>query len=125
MQFLFFTIHSSMKKPIRQNSTTQGQSSEETTKICSSQENFPPETRDFTFEIKLKWNVENETNTQIMICCHSHFQNIQLDNFSSSWADGLAFCALIHHFLPEAFDYHALTPKERRHNFTLAFKVAE
>lgn len=52
-------------------------------------------------------------------------QNIQLDNFSSSWADGLAFCALIHHFLPDAFDYSALTPKERRHNFELAFRIAE
>ncbi|CAG9833010.1 unnamed protein product [Diabrotica balteata] len=52
------------------------------------------------------------------------YENVQLDNFSTSWADGLAFCALIHHFLPDAFDYHALTPKERRHNFELAFKVA-
>lgn len=53
------------------------------------------------------------------------YENIQLDNFSSSWADGLAFCALIHHFLPDAFDYSALTPKERRHNFELAFRIAE
>nr|CAI5839324.1 unnamed protein product [Callosobruchus analis] len=53
------------------------------------------------------------------------YENVQLDNFSSSWADGLAFCALIHHFLPDAFDYHKLTPKDRRHNFELAFKVAE
>jgi hypothetical protein len=52
------------------------------------------------------------------------YENVQLDNFSTSWADGLAFCALIHHFLPDAFDYHALTPKERRHNFELAFRVA-
>ncbi|CAH1959252.1 unnamed protein product [Acanthoscelides obtectus] len=53
------------------------------------------------------------------------YENVQLDNFSSSWADGLAFCALIHHFLPDAFDYHKLTPKDRRHNFELAFKVAD
>lgn len=53
------------------------------------------------------------------------YENIQLDNFSSSWADGLAFCALVHHFLPDAFDYSALTPKDRRHNFELAFRVAE
>ncbi|XP_063904658.1 titin-like isoform X2 [Zophobas morio] len=53
------------------------------------------------------------------------YENIQLDNFSTSWADGLAFCALIHHFLPDAFDYHALSPKNRRHNFTLAFRVAD
>ncbi|XP_018570913.1 titin isoform X2 [Anoplophora glabripennis] len=53
------------------------------------------------------------------------YENVQLDNFSSSWADGLAFCALIHHFLPDAFDYSALTPKDRRKNFELAFKVAD
>ncbi|ENN76530.1 hypothetical protein YQE_06981, partial [Dendroctonus ponderosae] len=53
------------------------------------------------------------------------YENIQLDNFSSSWADGLAFCALIHHFLPETFDYSILTPKERRHNFELAFRIAD
>lgn len=53
------------------------------------------------------------------------FQNVQITNFSGCWTDGLAFCALIHHFLPDAFDYNALTPKERRHNFELAFRVAE
>lgn len=54
-----------------------------------------------------------------------YFQNVQITNFSGCWVDGLAFCALIHHFLPDAFDYNALTPKERRHNFELAFRVAE
>ncbi|KAF5290833.1 hypothetical protein FQA39_LY14595 [Lamprigera yunnana] len=53
------------------------------------------------------------------------YENIQLDNFSGSWADGLAFCALIHHFLPDAFDYHVLTPQDRKHNFTLAFRIAD
>lgn len=53
------------------------------------------------------------------------FQNVQITNFSGCWVDGLAFCALIHHFLPDAFDYNELTPKERRHNFELAFRVAE
>lgn len=37
----------------------------------------------------------------------------------------MAFCALIHHFLPEAFDFTKLTPQQRRHNFTLAFRVAD
>ncbi|XP_041979185.1 titin isoform X2 [Aricia agestis] len=53
------------------------------------------------------------------------YENVKLENFSTSWADGLAFCALLHHFLPDAFDYSALTPDKRRHNFTLAFKVAD
>lgn len=52
-------------------------------------------------------------------------QNVKLENFSTSWADGLAFCALLHHFLPDAFDYSKLSPETRRHNFTLAFKLAE
>ncbi|XP_026473199.1 smoothelin-like protein 1 isoform X2 [Ctenocephalides felis] len=55
----------------------------------------------------------------------SEYENIKIDNFSTSWADGLAFCALIHHFLPNAFDYHKLNPKNRRYNFTLAFRVAD
>lgn len=53
------------------------------------------------------------------------YPNIQISNFSSSWASGMAFCALIHHFCPETFDFSKLDPKNRRGNFDLAFKVAE
>nr|XP_034831843.1 uncharacterized protein LOC117988763 isoform X2 [Maniola hyperantus] len=53
------------------------------------------------------------------------YENVKLENFSTSWADGMAFCALLHHFLPDAFDYAALSPDKRRHNFTLAFKIAD
>lgn len=53
------------------------------------------------------------------------YEKISIDNFSTSWSDGLAFCALIHHFYPDAFDFDALSPKNRRHNFELAFRVAE
>ncbi|XP_030381064.1 mucin-19 isoform X8 [Scaptodrosophila lebanonensis] len=53
------------------------------------------------------------------------YENVQITNFSSSWSDGLAFCALIHHFLPKAFDYSTLTKQNRRHNFELAFGVAD
>nr|XP_024214975.1 serine/arginine repetitive matrix protein 2-like isoform X4 [Halyomorpha halys] len=54
-----------------------------------------------------------------------HYKNIQIENFSTSWSNGLAFCALIHHFCPHAFDYDSLTPDKRRYNFELAFRVAE
>ncbi|XP_071446377.1 serine/arginine repetitive matrix protein 2-like [Hetaerina americana] len=53
------------------------------------------------------------------------YKNIQIENFSTSWSNGLAFCALIHHFCPEAFDYDTLRPEERRKNFELAFQVAD
>lgn len=53
------------------------------------------------------------------------YDNVDVKNFSSSWNDGMAFCALIHHFYPKAFDYSKLNPKNRRFNFTLAFDCAE
>ncbi|XP_059577297.1 smoothelin-like protein 1 [Alligator mississippiensis] len=53
------------------------------------------------------------------------YEHVDIVNFSSSWSSGLAFCALVHKFFPDAFDYAALTPENRRENFTLAFATAE
>jgi len=50
---------------------------------------------------------------------------VYVENFSSSWSDGLAFCALLHHFFPDDIEYNKLTSQSRRENFDLAFKVAE
>lgn len=53
------------------------------------------------------------------------FQKVSITNLSSSWSDGLAFCALIHHFFPDAFDFNSLSPTNRKENFELAFHTAE
>ncbi|XP_026082192.1 smoothelin-like protein 2 [Carassius auratus] len=53
------------------------------------------------------------------------YQNIDIQNFSSSWSDGMAFCALVHSFFPTEFDYNVLSPADRKHNFELAFSTAE
>ncbi|NWJ02020.1 SMTL2 protein, partial [Crypturellus undulatus] len=53
------------------------------------------------------------------------YKHIDLQNFSSSWNDGMAFCALVHSFFPEAFDYSKLDPANRKQNFELAFTMAE
>nr|XP_020442615.1 smoothelin-like protein 2 [Monopterus albus] len=53
------------------------------------------------------------------------YQNIDIQNFSSSWSDGMAFCALVHSFFPTEFDYTSLSPENRKHNFELAFGTAE
>ena len=50
---------------------------------------------------------------------------IPMTNFSTCWNDGLAFCALIHVFYPDNFDWSALDAQNRRHNFTLGFDKAE
>lgn len=52
-------------------------------------------------------------------------QHVDLQNFSSSWSDGMAFCALVHSFFPDAFDYNSLSPTQRQKNFELAFTMAE
>merc|ERR1711974_146699 len=39
----------------------------------------------------------------IMIWCQCRtreYDNVRIENFTSSWENGLAFCALIHHFFP-------------------------
>ncbi|CAH8557316.1 unnamed protein product [Dicrocoelium dendriticum] len=53
------------------------------------------------------------------------YEGVDIKNFGSSWADGLAFCALIHHFYPDAFDFATLKPENRKANFQLAFDTAE
>ncbi|ROT81183.1 hypothetical protein C7M84_000055 [Penaeus vannamei] len=58
-------------------------------------------------------------------CRTRDYKGVKIENFSTSWNDGMAFCALIHHFYPDAFDFDKLDPKNRRYNFELAFRVAD
>ncbi|XP_029653050.1 cytospin-A isoform X1 [Octopus sinensis] len=53
------------------------------------------------------------------------YNGVDITNFSSSWNDGLAFCALIHSYLPEKMPYDELTSEDKRRNFTLSFAAAE
>ncbi|XP_033119331.1 cytospin-A-like isoform X2 [Anneissia japonica] len=53
------------------------------------------------------------------------YTNIDITNFSSSWNDGLGFCALIHSYLPHMIPFNELNNQDQRRNFTLAFLAAE
>ncbi|XP_023220441.1 cytospin-A-like [Centruroides sculpturatus] len=53
------------------------------------------------------------------------YKGIDITNFSSSWNDGLAFCALLHSYLPDLIPYNELDGKDKRRNFTIAFQAAE
>ncbi|XP_061754921.1 smoothelin-like protein 2 [Nerophis ophidion] len=53
------------------------------------------------------------------------YKNIDIQNFSSSWSDGMAFCALVHSFFPLEFDYNTLQPANRKQNLQTAFTIAE
>ena len=50
--------------------------------------------------------------------------NVEIDNFTSDWADGLAFCALIDHFIPNEFEFDSLNKENRKINLELAFSTA-
>ncbi|XP_071493434.1 uncharacterized protein [Diadema antillarum] len=69
------------------------------------------------------------TKTQKLLqWCQIHTQGydgVSVTNFHTSWADGLAFCALVHKFKPTAFNFNSLNGSNRRHNFDLAFQAAE
>uniref|UniRef100_A0A915DJ25 Calponin-homology (CH) domain-containing protein n=1 Tax=Ditylenchus dipsaci TaxID=166011 RepID=A0A915DJ25_9BILA len=53
------------------------------------------------------------------------YSNVKISNFSTSWKDGLAFCALIHRHRPELINYHQLNNNNPIKNLNLAFDVAE
>jgi hypothetical protein len=53
------------------------------------------------------------------------YPNIDITNFSSSWNDGLALCALLHTYLPQQVPFESLTSSDVRHNFQVAFRASE
>ncbi|XP_071323372.1 cytospin-B-like [Trachinotus anak] len=53
------------------------------------------------------------------------YKNIEITNFSSSWEDGLAFCAVYHTYLPNRIPYDSLNPEDKKENLDLAFKTGE
>ncbi|KAJ1960151.1 alpha-actinin [Dipsacomyces acuminosporus] len=53
------------------------------------------------------------------------YKEVDVQDFTYSWQDGLAFCALIHRHRPDLLDYHALDKRDFHGNTALAFEVAE
>ncbi|XP_071334293.1 EH domain-binding protein 1-like protein 1 isoform X14 [Trachinotus anak] len=48
-------------------------------------------------------------------------KGVKITNFSTSWRNGLAFCAILHHFHPEKINYEMLDPYDIKHNNKKAF----
>ncbi|CAF0773539.1 unnamed protein product [Adineta ricciae] len=54
------------------------------------------------------------------------YSNVNVRNFTSSWKDGLAFCALIHKHRPDLIPhFKTLTKENANHNLQLAFDICE
>uniref|UniRef100_H0ZFD6 Smoothelin like 2 n=1 Tax=Taeniopygia guttata TaxID=59729 RepID=H0ZFD6_TAEGU len=73
----------------------------------------------------LSFGVASASSIKQILLDWCRSKTIGYKNFSSSWNDGMAFCALVHSFFPEAFDYNKLDPANRKQNFELAFTTAE
>ncbi|CAG5929590.1 unnamed protein product [Menidia menidia] len=49
------------------------------------------------------------------------YKGVKIMNFSTSWRNGLALCAILHHFHPEKINYEMLDPLDIMHNNKTAF----
>merc|ERR1712000_408094 len=56
--------------------------------------------------------------------CTEGYKGVSVTNFHYSWADGLAFCALIHAHRPELIPFDSLESKNKEKNIELAFSTA-
>ncbi|KAF9077523.1 actinin-like protein [Rhodocollybia butyracea] len=52
------------------------------------------------------------------------YKEVDVQDFSTSWSDGLALCALIHCHRPDLLDYGKLDKADRHDNTRLAFQIA-
>ncbi|CAF0787825.1 unnamed protein product [Adineta steineri] len=69
-----------------------------------------------------------EAQERLLKWCQSvtrNYECVKIRNFTSDFADGLAFCAIVHHYFPDAFDFNTLNHDSKQKNFDLAFRIAE
>ncbi|XP_058982081.1 EH domain-binding protein 1 isoform X3 [Musca domestica] len=71
---------------------------------------------------------ENTPGQDLLEWCKEvtkEYPNVKVTNLTTSWRNGMAFCAIIHHFEPSIIDMSKLTPHDVVGNCRIAFDAAE
>ncbi|CAH1262571.1 EHBP1 [Branchiostoma lanceolatum] len=50
------------------------------------------------------------------------YRGVKVTNFTTSWRNGLAFCAILHHFQPNMIDFSSLSPHDIKGNNKKAYE---
>ncbi|CAN0405874.1 unnamed protein product [Lampetra fluviatilis] len=50
------------------------------------------------------------------------YRGVKITNFTTSWRNGMAFCAILHHFRPNLIDYKGLNPQDIKENNKKAYE---
>uniref|UniRef100_A0A8C6SJV6 Cytospin-A n=1 Tax=Neogobius melanostomus TaxID=47308 RepID=A0A8C6SJV6_9GOBI len=108
-------------------SADKGKREESLNKYNSALADLPPMKSQDGFNLLLRRHGGSKRNSLLRWCQNraQGYKNIDITNFSSSWADGLAFCAIYHTYLPSHIPYNSLSPENKRENLSLAFKTGE
>ncbi|RZC41943.1 EH domain-binding protein 1, partial [Asbolus verrucosus] len=54
-----------------------------------------------------------------------NYPGVKVTNLTTSWRNGMAFCALIHHFEPDLIDFNSLSPHDVKGNCKIAFDAGD
>lgn len=84
-------------------------------------------------------DAQESVSAKLMEWCKQRtasYKNVKITNFTTSWKDGLVFCAIYHSYKPNMFTFSALSSVRRdggdcdrqanmEYNLNLAFKIGE
>ncbi|CAH8435732.1 unnamed protein product [Schistosoma mattheei] len=71
--------------------------------------------------------ISTQSRYDLLLWCQlvtKSYDNIQIVDLTTSFQNGLAFCAILHHFFPDRIDYDSLSSENPLQNCRLAFDVA-